>query len=85
VTEQPGWQLEREAAELYERLLVGPVTSVWARDLVERVGLRPGARVLDLACGTGVVTRLATTTSTALGLRPGRVPESHGHAHAVAR
>jgi len=53
--------LEREAAERYERLLVGPVTSVWARDLVERIGLKPGARVLDVACGTGVVARRAAS------------------------
>jgi ubiquinone/menaquinone biosynthesis C-methylase UbiE len=61
MSERPGWQLEQESAELYERLLVGPVTSVWARDLVERVGLRPGDRVLDVACGTGAVVRLAAS------------------------
>jgi ubiquinone/menaquinone biosynthesis C-methylase UbiE len=61
MSEQPGWQLERASAELYDRFLVGPVTGVWARSLVERVGLRPGTHVLDVACGTGVVARLAAS------------------------
>lgn len=56
-----GWQLHGNSAELYERYLVPTVTLPWARDLVERVGLRPGDRVLDVACGTGVVARLAAT------------------------
>jgi ubiquinone/menaquinone biosynthesis C-methylase UbiE len=54
-----GWQLEQASAELDERLLVPTVTLPWARDLVERVGLQPGRRVLDVACGTGAVARLA--------------------------
>jgi len=56
-----GWQLERASAERYQRLLVPTVTLPWARDLVGRVGLRPGDRVLDVACGTGVVARLAAS------------------------
>jgi SAM-dependent methyltransferase len=52
------WQLEGNAAELYQRYLVPAITTKWAQDLVERA--QPGAReaVLDIACGTGVVTRL---------------------------
>jgi ubiquinone/menaquinone biosynthesis C-methylase UbiE len=58
---QHGWQLETTSAELYERFLVPTVTLPWARDLVERVGLRPAQRVLDVACGTGAVARLAAS------------------------
>jgi ubiquinone/menaquinone biosynthesis C-methylase UbiE len=54
-----GWQLEGASPELYQRYLVPAVTLPWAVDLVDRVGIRPGDRVLDVACGTGVVARVA--------------------------
>jgi ubiquinone/menaquinone biosynthesis C-methylase UbiE len=53
------WQVEGSAAELYQRLVVPAMTGMWAADLVERAAPPPGARVLDVACGTGVVARLA--------------------------
>lgn len=52
------WQLHGNAAELYERHLVPAITSLWAADLVERAAPRAGQRVLDLACGTGIVARV---------------------------
>ena len=53
------WQLDGSAPELYERYLVPAITSLWAADLVERVSPEPDARVLDVACGTGIVARKA--------------------------
>jgi ubiquinone/menaquinone biosynthesis C-methylase UbiE len=46
-------------AENYERFFVSAIGGPLAVDLMEAASLRPGERVLDIACGTGVVARLA--------------------------
>jgi ubiquinone/menaquinone biosynthesis C-methylase UbiE len=43
----------------YERYFVPAIGEPLARDLIELAELRFGERVLDVACGTGVVTRFA--------------------------
>lgn len=59
---ESGWQLEASAPELYERYMVPAVARLWAADLVERAAPKPGERVLDIACGTGIVARFAAAT-----------------------
>lgn len=50
-----GWQLVDNGAQAYERYLVPPIMAPFADDLVD--GIAPGTRVLDVACGTGIVAR----------------------------
>jgi SAM-dependent methyltransferase len=63
------WQVAGTAAETYERELVPALFGPWGPRVVELADLRAGFRVLDVACGTGVVARLAAD---AVG-REGRV------------
>jgi ubiquinone/menaquinone biosynthesis C-methylase UbiE len=45
--------------EMYERWLVGPLFRPWAELTLDEIALAPGDRVLDIACGTGIVARVA--------------------------
>lgn len=45
--------------ERYERLLAPSLFEPWAEVLLDAVRIEPGARVLDVAAGTGVVSRAA--------------------------
>ena len=59
--------VEGDAAELYERYVAHYILSPWARALADLADVREGERVLDLACGTGVVARLAAERAGSTG------------------
>jgi ubiquinone/menaquinone biosynthesis C-methylase UbiE len=74
-------QLDADTPELYERYLVPAITSLWAAELIDRAAPRPIDRVLDIACGTGAVPRLAaervaTGRVVGLDLNPGMLKGS---------
>jgi SAM-dependent methyltransferase len=57
VAAMSGWQLVDNSAQAYEQYLVPPIMAPYADDLV--AGVMSGDRVLDVACGTGIVARRA--------------------------
>ncbi len=44
-------------ADRYQSILVPVIFEPWAKELIRRAEPQPDEHVLDLACGTGVVTR----------------------------
>lgn len=63
-TSQPGsasasGQMPPTFPELYERHLVDPLFRPMATELIGRANLRDNGRLLDVACGTGIVSRIA--------------------------
>jgi SAM-dependent methyltransferase len=54
--EQSGWQVAGTAPEMMERY-IGPAFATTYEELVALAALHGGERVLDVACGTGGVTR----------------------------
>lgn len=77
MSQQGQWQVAGSAPEVYERELVPAVFGVWAPILVELGQPQPSECVLDVACGTGVVARIAATrvgpsgTVVGIDLNPG--------------
>lgn len=72
--------------EAYERLLVPLVFKPWGERLIQVAELQAGESVLDLACATGIVARLAAPhigaagAVTGLDLLPGMLGEARQHA-----
>lgn len=53
------FQLDLAAAETYEARFVPAMFAEWAEVLIAEAGVAAGQRVLDVACGTGIVARRA--------------------------
>jgi ubiquinone/menaquinone biosynthesis C-methylase UbiE len=73
-------------ARAYEEYLVPAIFQPFAQALVGAANLQPGNRVLDIACGTGIVARLAAAAVGPIGrvvgvdLNPQMLDEARSHA-----
>jgi precorrin-6B methylase 2 len=56
---QDNWQLTGSGPDNYERYQVPSVFTPLALMFLNRIKITPGQRVLDVACGTGVIARQA--------------------------
>lgn len=59
MNESNKYHLGGSAAEMYQANMVRHMFAPWADRLMEVAAIQPGERVLDVACGTGVVARAA--------------------------
>lgn len=78
-----------QAAVAYEETLVPALFHRWAEVVAAHAGLTPGQRVLDVACGTGVLARAAASqvgsTGTVVGLdvNPGMLQVARDQAPSI--
>ena len=63
MADESGFQLKQGGPDVYELCWVRAQMGRCAEELVAAAGVTPGDRVLDIACGTGVVARTAATRS----------------------
>lgn len=59
MTGRETFQVSSGAAEIYESRFVPALFAQWAPLVVEQAGVTEGQRILDVACGTGIVARAA--------------------------
>jgi len=52
-------QVTQSAAEVYDQFLPAALFNEWAPRVAKLAGVKPGMRVLDVACGTGVLSLVA--------------------------
>ncbi len=59
MTQQERWHLSGSGPENYERFQVPSIFEPLARIFLDHAPVRAGQRLLDVACGTGIVARMA--------------------------
>ncbi len=57
MSRQAQWQVTGSAAEVYEKELVPAIFGPWAELVIDLADPQKGDRVLDVACGTGIIAR----------------------------
>ena len=67
----PSWHATNDAATIYQDQVVPALMEEWAPRVVAAAGIRLGQRVLDVACGTGVLARAAAIRTGSSGLVTG--------------
>lgn len=67
MTTSTEWQLAREAAERYEKILVPTILGPAARALVDWSAIKDGETILDIGTGTGAAARFAAERVGATG------------------
>jgi hypothetical protein len=75
--ESTDWQVPSSGAELYETVFVPAMMAEWAPRGIALANPQPGERVLDIACGTGVLTRLVAKSIGPNGRVVARAISSH--------
>jgi ubiquinone/menaquinone biosynthesis C-methylase UbiE len=59
MSQSSGWQLRGTASQAYERYIVQAFMRGWTDGLLDAAKVTAGARIFDVACGTGAVAREA--------------------------
>jgi ubiquinone/menaquinone biosynthesis C-methylase UbiE len=59
MSESERGQVTRSAAEVYEDFFVPALFQEWASRVADAALISSGQRILDVACGTGVLARIA--------------------------
>ncbi len=75
-------QVAASAAEIYDRFFVPALFAEWVPRVLEAARVAHGARVLDVACGTGILARAAAERGAAasgLDVNPGMLAVARRH------